>query len=357
MLNYLNKISTREKVLREIKPWQQKGMKIGFTSGAFDLIHPGHVEYLNLAKASCDKLVIGLNSDESIRKYKSADRPIISEDARAQVLAGLECVDLIFIFDELNNKTNIEILKPDVYIKAGDYDEAKLTSAPLVKSYGGSIEIIKFKSGFSTSKIIEEVLIKSANAFMIAPVQVSYEKRPAVFLDRDGTLVEHVDYLHEVEKVKCYTEGFPALKKLQDLGYRMIMVTNQPGIGLGYFTKEDFFKVNLEIFHQASKFGLTFDKVYYSPYGKGDKTNCRKPETGMLDRAVSELNIDLERSFVVGDSTVDIQLAKNAGVKSVLVKTGNAGKDGVVSAQADYIAEDLKEVADFILKNMYGQLN
>jgi rfaE bifunctional protein nucleotidyltransferase chain/domain len=351
MLQYERKIKNREETNLIVADWKKQGLKIGFTSGSFDLIHPGHVEYLALARSKCDRLVVGLNSDSSVSSYKSKDRPINTEHSRALVLAAIESVDLVFIFSELNNNENIKLIEPNFYIKAGDYNEDKLSSAPLVKAYGGEIIIIPFKSGFSTSSIIDNILMKNCATNMIAPTQLQYEKRPAIFLDRDGTLIEFVDYLHEPEKVRSYMEGFKVLKQAKDLGFRLIIVTNQPGIGLGLFTKEDFFKVNLEMFKQASQVGLTFDKVYYSPYGKADNTNCRKPNNGMIDRAVKELNIDLDNSYVVGDSTVDVKLANNAGIKGVLVETGNAGKDGLTEAKSDFIAKDLADAINFIISD------
>jgi D-glycero-D-manno-heptose 1,7-bisphosphate phosphatase len=341
----------REEIKKQIISWQSEGLKVGFTSGTFDLLHFGHITYLTEAKNRCDKLVVAVNSDSSVRKYKSELRPIVFEKSRLAVIKGLKPVDAAFIFNETNNNKNINELKPDVYIKAGDYDISKLSSAPLVQSYGGSIEIIKFEDGFSSSDIIDRVLDVHGAQINTSPVNVAYEKKPAIFFDRDGTLNEHVEYLHEPEKFKLIEGAAEALKNSTENGFKNIIVTNQAGIGLGYFTKEDFYRVNRELFKAVSKEGAFIDKIYFSPHSKSDDTNCRKPNIGMIERAVADLNIDLENSFVVGDMTGDIQLAKNAGCKSVLVKTGKGGEDGVFEVTPDFAAKDVKEAVEIIVRN------
>ena len=132
------------------------------------------------------------------------------------------------------------------------------------------------------------------------------------------------------------------------------MVTNQPGIGLGYFSKEDFYRVNLEVFKEASRSGILFDKIYFSPFGKADKTECRKPGRAMIDRVVTELNLDLASSFVIGDTTTDMQLAKNIKCTGVLVQTGYAGEDGVYEEKGDTQVPSLAAAVEYILNTVEG---
>lgn len=342
----------RNEVKKTIKKWQSEGLKVGYTSGTFDLLHFGHINYLKTAKEKCDKLVIGLNSDKSVKLYKSSLRPIVEEKSRYAVISALKMVDAVFIFDETNNNVNIEQLKPDLYIKAGDYDKSKLSSAPLVEAYGGKIEIIKFEVGFSSTDIINRVLDVHGAVSNISPVDVVKEKKPAIFYDRDGTLNEHVEYLHEPEKFKLIPGAAEALKKATNAGFHNIIVTNQAGIGLGYFTKEDFYKVNRELFKAVSSKGAFIDRIYFSPHSKSDNTACRKPNTGMIDRAKEELNIDVENSYVIGDMSGDIKLAENAGCKGgILVKTGKAGNDGVFKASPVYVADSVLEAVNWIIDN------
>ena len=135
-----NKIFSRAEIIEKLK--SERPARVGFTSGSFDLIHPGHVDYLSKAKELCDCLIVAVNSDNSIKGYKSELRPIVPADSRAKVVAALEAVDYVFIFDELNNNQNITLLKPDYYIKAADYNKKSLSSAPLVESYGGEVKLI-----------------------------------------------------------------------------------------------------------------------------------------------------------------------------------------------------------------------
>jgi rfaE bifunctional protein nucleotidyltransferase chain/domain len=315
------------------------------TSGAFDILHAGHVEYLEHARSLVDVLVVALNSDTSVRAYKRPDRPINGEVQRAEVIAGLGCVDHVFIFAETNNNINVELLKPDVYIKAGDYTSEKLSSKALVEAYGGRVEIIPFKDGFSTSGVIEKIssMVKTEEGEKIA-----YELRPAVFVDRDGTVNEHIEYLSDPAQFRQIPGSFEALKAIRALGYRIIIVTNQPGIGLGYFSKEEFFVVNREMMKQASALGCFLDKVYFCPHSKGDSCRCRKPNPYFIERAVQEMNIDLVHSFVIGDMTSDIQFGKNAGCGTILVQSGRGGDDGLYSVTPDFVVADLQAAANLL---------
>jgi rfaE bifunctional protein nucleotidyltransferase chain/domain len=325
---------------------------VGFTSGVFDLVHPGHVAYLENARLECDILVVGVNSDRSVRENKGELRPICGEAERSAVIAGLGSVDYVFVFDERNNNKNIEILRPDVYLKAGDYDRSKLSSAGIVEAYGGRVVFVPFADGHGTTGIIDRIAGRYGAVCEPTPLG---QLRPAVFLDRDGTLNEHVEYIHEVEKFRLIPGVLAALKRLKDHGFRLIVVTNQPGIGMGYFTKEDFFRVNRELLKAVRAEGVTLDRVYFCPHSDNDRCACRKPGTLLVERAVRELNIDLTRSFVVGDTTGDVELARRAGCRSILVRTGLGGADGHFAAVADHVAENLTGAAEHIVQ-LVGQL-
>ncbi len=341
------KIYSREELLSIREQKKSEGQKVGYTSGVFDILHAGHVEYLERARESVDYLIVGLNSDDSVRKYKGPERPINPEQDRATVLAGLSAVDGIFVFSETNNNENIRLLKPDVDIKAGDYDKSTLSSAPIVESYGGEILIIPFLEGRSSSSVIEKI---QAAVLGVQASVVQREACPAVFLDRDGTLIKEVDYLSDPEKVELLPGVVSGLKALQEAGFLLIIITNQPGIGFGYFSKEDFFRVNKKMLSLLGPEGIRIHKIYFSPYTEADGSPCRKPGTGMLDRAKEDIPLLIDQSFVVGDMSTDMQLAANAGCRSVLVQTGKAGKDGLYDARPDFEAKDFEEVSRIILQ-------
>ncbi len=339
------KIIHREDAVKARQAYAVAGKRVGFTSGVFDILHPGHVEYLRAARELVDVLMVGINSDMSVRANKGPTRPINSERERSQVLAGLSSVDHVFIFDERNNNTNVELLRPDVYIKAGDYSEAQLSSKKIVESYGGSIALVPFRQGASTTGVIEK--IKSALVSHEGH-EVSHEFRPAVFVDRDGTINEHIEYLSEPSRFVPIPGAYAAIKRLQDLGYRIIVVTNQPGIGLGYFRREDLFAVNREMMRQATEYGCAFDKIYYCPHSKADKCSCRKPGAYFIRMAERELNIDLANSFVIGDMTSDIKFGMDAGLRAILVKTGRGGDDKMFEVAPTHTALDLADAARWI---------
>lgn len=134
-----------------------------FTNGCFDLLHAGHVRYLQAARALGRSLVVGLNSDASVRGLKPAPvgypaRPIVPELQRAEVLAALRAVDAVTLFDEPTASTTIAALQPELYVKGGDYDVATLPEAPIVQAYGGRIELIQIELPTGTSALIEKIL-------------------------------------------------------------------------------------------------------------------------------------------------------------------------------------------------------
>src|SRR5690606_15358849 len=137
--------------------WRRKGLRVGFTNGCFDLLHPGHVSLLAQSRALCDRLIVGLNSDASVTRLKGPTRPIQRDIAPATVPASLASVDLVVIFEEDTPENLIEGLRPDVLIKGGDYTVETIVGAAFVQSYGGRVEVIDLVPGFSTTKTVERM--------------------------------------------------------------------------------------------------------------------------------------------------------------------------------------------------------
>ena len=133
------------------------GKKIVFTNGCFDILHAGHVRYLEKAKTFGDVLVLGLNSDASVRANKGPSRPINSELDRAEVVGALAAVDAVVLFDELTAESIIAKVRPDVYVKGGDYTIETLPEAKIVQSYGGRVEFVSLVAGRSTTNVIEKI--------------------------------------------------------------------------------------------------------------------------------------------------------------------------------------------------------
>ena len=151
------KILSLEAALDRVLLWRNQGLQIGFTNGCFDLLHPGHISTVAKAKAACDRLILGLNSDESVKRLKGKDRPIQSEIARAQVLASLENVDLVVIFSEDTPANIIKTLKPEVLVKGADYKVEDIPEAAIVRAYGGKIHLAKLEKGHSTTATIAKM--------------------------------------------------------------------------------------------------------------------------------------------------------------------------------------------------------
>lgn len=137
--------------------WRKHGSKVVFTNGCFDILHAGHVDYLEQAKGLGDKLVVGLNSDSSVKSIKGETRPVTQEEARARVLAALEFVDAVVLFDEDTPYNLITEVKPDILVKGNDYAKENIIGADFVIKHGGSIHTIPLLQGFSTTILINKV--------------------------------------------------------------------------------------------------------------------------------------------------------------------------------------------------------
>ena len=170
--------------------------------------------------------------------------------------------------------------------------------------------------------------------------------RPALFIDRDGTLCELVPYLHRAEQAKLIDGAAAAIRTARAAGYRIVVITNQSGIARGYFRHEDFEKVNRKLVDDLSRQGATIDRFYYCPHHPDFDQNCRcrKPQPGMLQQAALELRLDLGRSLMVGDTIEDLIAGCRAGAESILVKTGYGAEQ--VLSRVDEIPEGTAVVAD-----------
>lgn len=152
-----DKIKTLPEISALVERLRASGKKIVFTNGCFDLLHLGHVRYLEDARRRGDCLVVGLNSDDSVRKLKGSERPLKSQEERAGLLAALEAVDYVVIFEEENPISLISALRPDVHVKGGDYRADSIPEYPCVREYGGEVVIVPFLEGYSTSEFLRRM--------------------------------------------------------------------------------------------------------------------------------------------------------------------------------------------------------
>ena len=157
-MDVIDKIVTLEDLAARLGEGRKSGQTIVFTNGCFDIMHVGHVRYLGQARSQGDLLVVGLNSDSSVRAIKGAKRPIVGQDHRAELLASLACVDYVVPFEELDPLRLIQAIKPDVLVKGEDWAEDAIVGAEEVKSRGGKVVRISFVEETSTSGIIQTIL-------------------------------------------------------------------------------------------------------------------------------------------------------------------------------------------------------
>lgn len=152
------RILKREEIAAQVKRWRLKSKTIAFTNGVFDILHEGHIAVLAKAASFADVLVVGVNSDSSVKKLKGDSRPVNKESSRALLLASLITVDAVVIFDEETPFELIKIIKPDVLVKGGDYTVETIVGAKEVMAYNGRVEVIPLEEGFSTTGIIEKIM-------------------------------------------------------------------------------------------------------------------------------------------------------------------------------------------------------
>ena len=152
-----HKVVDRATAVERVAAWRRAGLKVGFTNGVFDLIHPGHVRSLALARAACDRLVVALNADASVRRLKGPTRPVQHEAARATVMAAMEAVDLVLLFGEDTPLDVITALLPDVLVKGADYRPDQVVGADVVQAHGGRLVLIPLEEGHSTTGTIQRM--------------------------------------------------------------------------------------------------------------------------------------------------------------------------------------------------------
>lgn len=180
----------------------------------------------------------------------------------------------------------------------------------------------------------------------------------AVFLDRDGVINREVDNLKSLNQLRLLPQAASAIKKINKRGFLVIIITNQPVVARGWITENELQAIHQVLLSRLAKKGAKIDAIYYCPHHPNAnvliyRKVCadRKPGVGLVKKAAEKFKISLKNSFFIGDSTRDIQTAKNAGLKSILVKTGFGGKDKKYQVIPDFMADNLPEAVLYILKN------
>ena len=177
----------------------------------------------------------------------------------------------------------------------------------------------------------------------------------AVFIDRDGTINIDGPYLDDPDKFEMYSGVGEGVKKLKDDGFKVIVMTNQSGIARGYFTEDVLLNIHERMKMEFNKFDVKLDGIYYCPHHPDDGCDCRKPKTGLFEKAIEEYNIDVNQSYMIGDKILDIVAGQKIGVKTVLIPEAHARDDFISTkneweCHPDYVGDDFVDAVEWILK-------
>jgi D-glycero-D-manno-heptose 1,7-bisphosphate phosphatase len=319
------------------------------TNGVFDVLHRGHVSYLQRAAELGRSLIVAVNSDGSARMLgKGPGRPLNAAEDRAYVLAGLAAVDVVTFFDTRDPVDLICTVQPDIYVKGGDYDMETLEETRVVRSWGGQSLAIPFVDGFSTSALVQRIR---------QPQDVSKTFRKAAFLDRDGVINKDRAYVYRWEDFEFVPGAVEGMRRLQDAGYMLVIVTNQSGLARGYYTEAQYQTLTNQLRQELSRQGVKLAGVYHCPHHPNGSVphlaiecGCRKPAPGLVIQAVRELDLSLADSIMIGDKPADIEAARAAGVaRAYQVDSDNPESGSPTSAADGHFADLLSCVSHMFL--------
>jgi rfaE bifunctional protein nucleotidyltransferase chain/domain len=320
------------------------GRPLVMTNGVFDVLHRGHVSYLNRAAELGASLLVAVNTDRSVRTLgKGSGRPLNSELDRAYVLAGLSSVDIVTFFDTRTPVELIQAIKPDVYVKGGDYDMETLEETRVVRGWGGQAVAIPLVDGFSTTALVQ---------------RIRQPLRKAVFLDRDGVINKDKGYVGRWEDFEFIPGAIEGMRLLQKAGYTLVVVTNQSGLARGYYVEAQYQALTQQMLAAIKQGGVELARIYHCPHHPEGVVpeltiicDCRKPAPGLLVKAALELNLSLPDCMLIGDKSSDIQAARAAGVGKAYVVSSDNPENLANPTHADGNFDNLLACAQYLTRN------
>lgn len=330
------KIKSQNEIIGIVRKLKEKGKKVVAYNGSFDILHLGHIRSFKEAKKQGDILIVLLNSDKSIKSYKGPLHPINPQKVRAEILSAIGDIDYIVIFDEINPKLILGKIKPDIYCKGPDWGKNCIERSE-IEANGGKVHILNWQAGLSTTDLARKIIGMHCQ-----------EEVKAVFLDRDGTInANRIGCVRNINQFKFLPKTLSALKKLSKTGYKVIIITNQSGIGRGYFTHNGLKQIHQKMIKEIKRAGGKIDKIYYCPHLPEVECLCRKPKIGMILNAGKDFKLNLSKSWFVGDDDKDVFAGREANVKTI--KIGALVSESLKLAP-DYYAKNLLEAVEIITK-------
>ena len=329
-------IKTQAELIALAEQLRAQGKKVVAYNGSFDVLHAGHAESLERAKACGDVLMVFVNSDVSVKRYKGPLRPLVPEAERAELVAALRCVDYVTLFDELTPKKLLGELQPDIYCSGPSWGKDCI-ERPVIEAYGGQVVELPMRGNLSTSHLLKKI--------------AETHNKPvarAVFLDRDGVINDNGDgYTHKKEDFVFLPRVIEALQRLAQTDYKIVIFTIQSGVARGFYTEADVHTLHEWMCAELARHGARIDKIYYCPHHPdftGDCA-CRKPKPGMLLQAADELGLSLNDSWVIGDSDRDVLTGREVNARTIKV----AGlMDPASKVGAHHEVADLWEAVEII---------
>lgn len=323
------------------------------TNGVFDVLHRGHVDYLHRAAQLGASLLVAVNTDTSARMLgKGPDRPLNKDMDRAFVLAGMSSVRMVTFFDTRTPVELIEAIRPDIYVKGGDYDMEMLEETHLVRSWGGQSVAIPFVDGFSTTALVQRIRQSTATGM-----------HKAAFLDRDGVINKDKAYVCNWEDFEFAPGAIEGMQLLQALGYQLVVVTNQSGLARGYYSDEQYQFLNRKMLDALNHNGVSIAGVYHCPHhpngivsGLNFQCSCRKPEPGLILKAAGDLNISLTDSLLIGDKPSDIRAARSAGLARAYSVSSENDDSKFDSDESDGHFKSLLDCSRFLVEKSKNHL-
>jgi D-glycero-D-manno-heptose 1,7-bisphosphate phosphatase len=326
----INTIKDLKENLELIK-YQNK--KVGAISGAFDILHQGHIQTLDHCLKRVDNLFVLVNSDSSVKLYKGKHRPKNNIKKRMKNLENIFPEIFFVSFDEVIPNKILEIIKPDIYYLSEEWSTSPVERLVLDK-FGGKVEIHPQLENHSTSK-----LISSKNM-----------SRGAIFLDRDGTINKDTGYLNNISDIEIPEKNIEGLKAISELDLYIFIVTNQSGIAKNKITMNEFNLVNSKIIEIINAGGGRIDKTYFDVTDANNPSYRRKPNIGMVLEATDEYDVALVNSWMIGDKDSDILLGKYCNMKTIYIK--NTAYNYESKLKPDFEVENLMEASVIIKDNL-----